>query len=226
MESKKIEKKTVREYLDGLVWDKHPRVDRWLIDYGKAVDAPYIRAVSRLMLVAAVRRVRQPGCAFDEMLILEGPQGIGKSTALQILAGPWYGNDLPIGADVRHFMEVTAGKWIVEASELRAMGSGDVNALKACLSRTEEMVRMPYAREATKVPRQFIVVGTTSVTDYLRDPTSNRRLWPVRVDRFDLDRLRADRDQLWAEAASIEAAGESLRELIGRVVDLGSLGGR
>jgi predicted P-loop ATPase len=209
-EAKKFEK-IVTNYLDALVWDGVPRIDRWLVDLAGADDTPYVRAASRAMLVAAVRRVRQPGCRFDVMPILEGPQGCCKSAALRILAGDvWFTDDFPL-SDTRRLIEATAGKWIVEAAELRCMGAGDVAALKACLSRPHDEARMAYQREVTRAPRSFVIVGTTSATEpYLRDPSGNRRFWPVRVQRFDLARLAEVRDQLWAEAGIAEAAGESI----------------
>jgi predicted P-loop ATPase len=205
----------VRDYLSSIAWDQEPRIERWLIDYAGAPDTPYVRAVSRIVLVAACRRVRQPGAKYDEMLILETPlQGTEKSTALRILAfnDDWFTDDLPLGSDTRRFMESTAGKWIVEAGELKGMGRGDVSALKACLSRQRDEARMAYGHKNARVLRQFVIIGTTNETEgYLRDATGNRRFWPVRIERFDLARLRADRDQLWAEAAEAESLGESIR---------------
>jgi hypothetical protein len=204
----------VRDYLNSLAWDQEPRIERWLIDYAGAPDTPYVRAVSRIVLVAACRRIRQPGSKYDEMLILESPQGTDKSSGLRALAAndDWFTDDLPLGSDTRRFIESTVGKWIVEAGELKGMGRSDINALKACLSRQRDEARMAYGHKNTRVARQFVIIGTTNETDgYLRDATGNRRFWPVRVQRFDLARLRADRDQLWAEAAEAEALGESIR---------------
>jgi len=204
----------VREYLASLAWDQEPRIERWLIDYAGAPDTPYVRAVSRIVLVAACRRIRKPGAKYDEMLILESPQGTDKSSGLRALAfhEDWFTDDLPLGSDTRRFMEATAGKWLVEAGELKGMGRSDVAALKACLSRQRDEARMAYGHKNMRVARQFVIIGTTNETEgYLRDSTGNRRFWPVRVQRFDLDRLRADRDQLWAEAAEAEALGESIR---------------
>jgi RNase adaptor protein for sRNA GlmZ degradation len=207
--------KSVREYLDALVWDQKPRIDRWLIDYAGAADTEYVRAVSRGVLIAAVRRVRQPGCRCGEMLILESPQGTGKTSALRILAveDAWFADNLPL--DARGILEMTAGKWIVEASELTLLSQEDVKALKACLSRQHDEARLAYQTTVSRVPRQFLIVGTTDVADdrrfcetegYLRDAASNRRFLSVRVQRFDLERLRGDRDQLWAEASVAEAS--------------------
>lgn len=148
------------------------------------------------------------------MLILESPQGTDKSGGLRALAvnDDWFTDDLPLGSDTRRFIESTSGKWIVEAGELKGMGRSDVAALKACLSRQRDEARLAYGHKSTRVPRQFVLIGTTNETDgYLRDATGNRRFWPVRITRFDLERLRADRDQLWAEAAEAEAQGESIR---------------
>lgn len=199
MTTKTTEPFTVREYLDALVWDKRPRIDRWLIDYAGAEDTSYVRSASRAALLAAVRCVRQPGYQIDQMPVILGPTKCGKTSALRILAvdPAWFGDDLSFS---KRGIEATAGKWIVEISNLHGMCGGDLAALKDHLSRSE----------GDRAPRQFMVVGdggTANQADYLLG-SDNRRFWAVRVDRFDLDRLRVDRDQLWAEAAAAEAAGE------------------
>jgi predicted P-loop ATPase len=204
----------VRDYLDGLNWDGVPRLDSWLVTYGGAEDTEYVRAVGALTLVAAVRRVRKPGVKFDEMLIFEMPtQGRDKSTAIQVLAvrEAWFSDDLPLNSDGKRVIEQTRGKWIVEASELSGMRKSDVEHLKAMLSRTSDRARLSYDRRTTDRPRQFIVIGTTNATYYLRDTTGNRRFWPVAVTGFNLVTLANDRDQLWAEAAAREATGASIR---------------
>jgi hypothetical protein len=203
----------VRDYLDGLEWDGEHRIDRWLVTYAGAEDTPYTRAVGRLLLVAAVRRVRKPGSKFDEMLVLESPQGQQKSSALRILAveEDWFSDDLPLGADGKKAIETLAGRWIVEAAELCGIRKGEVESLKAFLSRTTDRARLAYGRLPTEVPRQCVIIGTTNSDQYLRDGTGNRRFWPVRVGRFNIEALRRDRDQLWAEAAVAEATGESIR---------------
>jgi hypothetical protein len=204
----------VRDYLDSLQWDGKPRVDRWLVTYAGAEDSDYVRAVSAIKLIAAVRRVRQPGCKFDEMMIFEQPlQGTDKSSALAILAveQDWFTDDLPLTADSKRLIEATRGKWIVECAELSGMKKADIAHLTAMLSRRVDRARMAYGRLPVDVPRQFVPFGTTNKTEYLRDTTGNRRSWPVQVQRFDLDTLRRDRDQLWAEASVREAKGESIR---------------
>lgn len=204
----------VREYLAGLTWDGRPRIDRWLIDLAGAPDTSYVLAISRLVLVAAVRRIRQPGCKFDEMVILESAQGTNKSSALKILAvrDEWFADDLPLDGDTKKLIEQTGGKWIVEAGELKGMSRGDVAQLKACLSRQVDEARLSYDRKPTIASRQFVIIGTTNETEgYLKDTTGNRRFWPVLISGFDLGKLAAQRDQLWAEAAHVETQGESIR---------------
>jgi hypothetical protein len=150
----------------------------------------------------------------DGRFLLEDFTITHNSSGLRAIAfnDDWFTDDLPLGSDTRRFMEATAGKWIVEAGELKGMGRGDVAALKACLSRQRDEARMAYGHKNSRVARQFVIIGTTNETEgYLRDATGNRRFWPVRILRFNLEKLRADRDQLWAEAAEAEALGESIR---------------
>jgi hypothetical protein len=203
----------VCDYLAGLTWDGVPRLDRWLVTYGGAEDTEFNRAVGPLVLLAAVRRVREPGCKFDEMLVLESPQGQGKSTALRALAvnDDWFTDDLPLSADTKRQIEGLSGRWIVEAGELKGMNKGDVEALKGFLSRQVDTARLAWGKLVDDYPRQCVIVGTTNADSYLKDSTGNRRFWPVRVDQVDVPALRRDRDQLWAEAAHREAAGESIR---------------
>jgi hypothetical protein len=204
----------VRDYLDGLSWDGIPRIDHWLATYGGADDTEYAQAVGALVLVAAVRRVRHPGCKFDEMLVLENPdQGTHKSQALQTLAvkPEWFSDNLPLGLPAKETIEALSGHWIVEASELQGMRKSDIDKVKAFLSRNTDRARMAYDRTVTEAQRQCVIIGTTNSEQCLRDLTGNRRFWPVRVGRFDLETLERDRDQLWAEAAAREASGASIR---------------
>src|SRR5215472_11625170 len=204
----------VRDYLDALKWDGVKRLDTWLIKYGGAEDTEYIQAVGALMLIAAVRRVRQPGCKFDEIVVLENEeQGTDKSTALATLAGPeeWFSDDLPLNIEGKRVIESLRGRWIIEAAELSGMRRTDTEHLKAFLSRQVDRARLAYGRFVSEVPRQCVIVGTTNSLEYLRDTTGNRRFWPVRCQRFNITALRRDRDQLWAEAAAREERGASNR---------------
>lgn len=204
----------VLDYLGGLKWDGISRAKNWLSAYSQAPDNAYTRAVGRIMLTAAVRRAKHPGVKFDEMVIFEGKQGSNKSTALQVLAvnDAWFSDSLQLGNDTKRQMESTQGKWICEAGELKGMSNGDVRDLKAYLSRSVDEARLAYGRLVTVAPRRFVIVGTTNeVEGYLRDSTGNRRFWPVNVGAFDIEALRRDRDQLWAEAVQIEASEASIR---------------
>jgi predicted P-loop ATPase len=146
--------------------------------------------------------------------VFESPtQGTDKSTALETLAvnRDWFTDHLPLNADPKLVIEQTAGKWIVECSELAGMKRGDIDRLKTMLSRNTDRARLAYARQPTERTRQFVCFGTTNELEYLKDLTGNRRFWPVRVRRFKIEALRRDRDQLWAEASMREAHGESIR---------------
>lgn len=203
----------VHNYLAQLEWDGVRRVEGWLAHYAAADDDAYTRAVGTVLLVAGVRRIRHPGAKFDEMVVLESEQGLEKSTALATLAvrPEWFSDSLPLNADEKIAIEVLSGHWIVEAAELKGMRKGEIEHLKAFLSRQADEARLAYDRMRTEVPRQCIIVGTTNANEYLRDVTGNRRFWPVRVKRFDIDALERDRDQLWAEASVLEAQGMSIR---------------
>lgn len=197
----------VRDYLDSLPdWDGVPRVETWLIDFAGVEDTPYVRAVSRIVLTAAIRRVRQPGVKFDEMLILEGGQGSGKSTTVKALCpeGEWFSDNFNLEGDSKRMIEQTSGKWIIEAGELRGMSVKDHNALKQYLSSTHDEARMAYARKATRQAREFIIIGTTNDSQYLRDHTGDRRYWPVKTGIFNVPGLLEVREQLWAEASYLE----------------------
>ncbi|MBP7720977.1 MAG: hypothetical protein KA155_00420 [Alphaproteobacteria bacterium] len=201
----------VREYLDSLVWDGVPRLDRLLPEYFGAANTNLNQAIGRLMMIAAVRRVREPGCKFDTIVVLEGQQGTGKSTALTILAGSENFSDQDILAlEAKAQMEAVEGVWIYEISELEGMTRSDVGKVKAFVSRQEDRARPAYGRFRENRPRRCIFVGTTNEDQYLRDKTGNRRFLPVKTAKLTLDALRRDRNQLWAEAAHAEAAGESI----------------
>lgn len=194
----------IREYLLALAWDGQPRLDTWLIDCCAAPDTAYVRAVSRKFLVSAVARIMHPGAKVDHMLILEGAQGIAKSTVARTLAGDEYFSDTPPNFnDSRQSAEALNGIWILEFSELSALSRADVAAVKKFLSASEDHYRAAYAHEAESIPRQCVFIGSTNpdaTGTYLRDHTGNRRFWPVPVAHCDIGALETIRDQLWAEA--------------------------
>ncbi len=202
----------VRNYLKGLVWDGLERLETWLVDYAGAPDTEFVRAIGRITLIAAVRRVRNPGCKFDEMLVLESPEGRDKSTAFRVLAGEdWFTDEMPLNASSREVIEQLRGHWIIECADLKGLRRAEVTTLKAFLSRQVDTATLKYKEETTRFKRQCIFVGTTNEANYLLSTTGNRRFWPVPIEHFNIEALRRDRDQLWAEAAICEDTGESIR---------------
>jgi hypothetical protein len=206
--SRKAEFHPVRQYLDGLVWDGIPRLDRWLATYLGAEDTPYSRLVGRCWPISAVARVKQPGCKVDHMLVLEGPQGLGKSRALAILAGEWFA-DTSFDLKTKDAFLVLRNTWVYEIAELDAFSRAEVHQVKSFVTSQRDNFRPPYLREAAKFPRQVVFAGTTNAQGYLKDTTGERRFWPVLCIRIDHAALIRDRDQLWAEAVHRYGAGEA-----------------
>jgi len=205
----------VKLYLDELTWDGIPRIDTWLTEYCGVEDTPYVRAVGSCLLIAAVRRVRQPGVKFDTMVVLEGKQGQGKSSIPKILASEvWFSDDMKMGLDSKEVIEKTAGKWIVEIAELNGMSNKEIEAVKSFITRQQEVARGAYRTTASTVQREFVLIGTTNDRRYLKDQTGNRRFLPIFVPgtpgSIDLTGLANARDQLWAEASEREASGASI----------------
>lgn len=204
----------VKEYLGSLKWDGTPRLDTLLIDYLGAEDTPYVRAVTRKTLVAAVARIYRPGIKFDSILVLVGEQGMGKSTLFARLGKEWFSDSLSI-SDMKDKTapEKLQGYWLLELSELNGIKKMDVEVVKSFITRTDDKYRQAYGVNVESHPRSCIIVGTTnSDGGFLRDITGNRRFWPVRVTGhgkwhpWDL----ADIDQVWAEAIEYFNQGEEL----------------
>lgn len=200
----------VRKFLRGLLWDQQPRLENWLLEYlGATGPANYLTAVGARFLISAVARVMRPGCQVDHVLVLEGPQGIGKSRSARALAvrPDWFADSIP-DLHGRDAALQLCGKWVIELAELAAVRRAELEGVKAFLSRSADVFRAPYARRTNTVERQSVFLATTNESEYLRDPTGNRRFWPVRCGRIDVDKLEAERDQLYAEAVTWFRRGE------------------
>lgn len=201
----------VREYLEKLEWDGTERIDTWLTDHFGAADTPYVRAVARKTLVGAVGRIFQPGIKFDTMLVLEGAQGIGKSTGIRMLAGDdWFCDGLPGDLTKADAVQALQGAWIIELSELEGLSRSQVTTIKAFLSRQVDRARFAYERHAKDYSRQCIFIASTNEGAYLRDPTGGRRFWPVNVTAVDFRAIESNRDQIWAEAVHAFCQGENM----------------
>lgn len=201
----------VLDYLDELAWDGSPRIDSWLIRYLGAPDTELNRVIGRLVLIAAVRRQRRPGTKFDQIVVLESREGFGKSTAIEILAGKENFSDQSIlNKQEREQQEAMCGVWLYEIADLTGMKKADIEHIKAFASRTSDRARPAYGRFRVDRPRRTIFFASTNDDEYLKSQTGNRRFWPVPVSVIDLNGLRRDRDQLWAEAVACEARGDSI----------------
>lgn len=207
----------IKEYLDHLPeWDGIDRVETLLIDYFNATDNSYTRAVTRKMMVAAVARIYHPGTKFDSVLILNGPQGIGKSTFFAKLAGDWFSDSLTL-TDMKDKAgpEKLQGYWILELGELAGMRKTDVEVVKSFISRSDDKYRASYGVNVESHPRQCIIVGSTNAeSGFLRDITGNRRFWPVRISgdgkRKAWQMSVYDVEQIWAETLVLYGQGEKL----------------
>ncbi|MCI8810419.1 MAG: hypothetical protein HFF84_09900 [Oscillibacter sp.] len=205
----------IQNYLKGLVWDGTPRLDTLLIDYLSAEDNSYTRAVTRKTFTAAVARIFQPGCKFDYVLVLAGPQGRGKSTLVAKMSNGWHTDSLA-GIGTKEAYEGIQGYWLVELGELAAMRKLEIETIKNFISKQMDSYRAAYGRRVEDHPRQCIFIGTTNSTAFLRDDTGNRRFWPVRLgERSPAKTVWGDLsqpviDQLWAEAVAYYHDGEKL----------------
>lgn len=207
----------IREFIENLPeWDGVKRVDTLLIDYLGADDNEYVRAVTRKTLCAAIKRVLYPGCKFDSMLVLNDPQGVGKSTLIAKLAGEWFSDSLNLGdTKDKTAAEKLQGYWILEIGELAGLKKAEVETLRSFLSRQNDIYRAAFGKRATPHLRQCVFFGTTNAeSGYLRDTTGNRRFWPVKTPgtgiKHSWDLTPELICQIWAEALVYVKQGEKL----------------
>lgn len=201
----------LKEWLDSLVWDQKKRLDTYLIDTAGAVNNTYTKIIGRKFLIGAVARAFQPGCQMDSTVILQGEQGLRKSSWIAILGGEWKATGRIDPSDKDTYCNM-AGRWIMELPEInQTLSKRDVNAIKAFLTEREDIYRTPFGRVSQAIPRTTVFIGTINpnVTGYLRDPTGERRYWPVSCIRMaDPEKLKEIREQLFAEAVEAYKSGE------------------
>lgn len=194
----------VQEYLESLEWDGQQRLAGLFVDYFKCEDNAYTREAAKCCLIAAVNRVYNPGYKFDNVPVIGGAQGIGKTTFIETLAqGKWYGELTSFEPKVA--VEETQGRLIVEINEMGATNRHDLEMQKSFISSRSTTVRLAYARHPVEYFRQFVLIGTTNQSEYLKDSTGNRRWWPIDSgipygESIDFDKLQNEVDQIWAEA--------------------------
>ena len=204
----------VVSYITGIQWDGTPRLDTLFIDYLGVDDCLYTRMATRKAFVAAVARAMSPGVKFDVITVVHGPQGIGKSTLLRKMGRNWFSDSVNT-VEGKEAAELLQGIWIVELGELGAYGKSDIRLVKLFLSRQDDQYRAAYARVTEKHPRRCVFFGTTNDLEYLRDPSGNRRFWPLSAKKQESTKnvfndLDDEIDQLWAEAYIRWQAGEPL----------------
>lgn len=206
----------VREYFDGLVWDRVPRVDSWGVRLMGCADDEYDRLVGRLFLLNLVRRIYEPGCVMRSVPVLEGAQNKGKSTALRLLSQPWYSDTMFKVGDKDAF-QLIQGVMLYEISELESFSKSEATAVKAFISSVQDKFRAPYARMPETHLRETMFAATTNAREYLKDWTGNTRFWPWRLmvdGEIRLDDIARERDQLLAEVISIYKRGREAASLL------------
>jgi putative DNA primase/helicase len=197
----------VRDYLFSLRWDGVPRLDDWLTDYAGVSKTEYTALVGRYFLLNAVARILEPGCIMRQVLVLEGEQNRGKSTLLRTLGGEWFA-DTPFQVGDKESYILLQGKWLYEIAEFDSFSRAEATRVKAFVSSRTDTYRAPYESRARDWPRQVVFAATVNQHEYFKDPTGNTRMWPVVTGEIDVDRLHAQRDQLFAEAVVRFQQGE------------------
>ena len=205
----------VLDYLNSLEWDGKHRAEKLFIDYLGAADNAYTRACTKKALTAAVRRIYKPGTKFDNMPVLVGPQGCGKSHIIQLLGGNWFSDTLTT-VQGKEAYEQLQGFWVIEIAELSAMRKSEVEAIKHFTAKSSDSYRAAYGHHTETHPRQCVFFGTTNRYEFLRDSTGNRRFWPIDVDPKKAvkdvftELTKYEVDQIWAEAVEAHKQGEAL----------------
>ena len=207
-------KNCVKDWLEGLGHDGTQRLESFFSDHFGATYNDYTKAASKNFWLSMVARAYKPGCKVDNMIVLEGAQGAGKSTALQIIGGDWFAEQHESATNPKAFAEILQGKLLIEISEMDAFSRVEVNRVKQTVSCAADRFRASYARYAVDHPRTCVFVGTTNRDDWNRDETGARRFWPVACKgSINLQGIRDAREQLFAEAVARYKANESHWEM-------------
>jgi predicted P-loop ATPase len=200
----------IKNYLQELFWDGQNRLDEWLVNVCGADNNTYTRAIGSKFLMGAVARIYQPGIKFDNVLILEGEENIGKSTVFRILSDPWFCDSVDLMQDDKQIIEKMRGSWFLEMAELVGMNDRDQEWVTSFLSRQEDVQRLSYERRAEKFKRQSVFCASSNKMDYLYRAEGNRRWWPVKCNKIDFEYLKINKDQIFAEARDRWQRGEDL----------------
>jgi predicted P-loop ATPase len=198
----------VRDYLDGLVWDRTPRLERVLGTWAGAEHNDYTARVGTMVCVSAVARIFRPGCRVNFMLVLEGEQQISKSDFVRQLFGEQWFSEALESPQHKDFYQALQGRWGIEIAEMHSFSRADVTKVKQAITQPSDHYRRSYGIYAQTFKRQCVFVGTTNESEYLTDPTGAARFLPVRVTSIEIDGLLENRDQIWAEAVQRYRAGE------------------
>lgn len=202
----------VKDYLKTLTWDGEPRVDHafedhWGVECGDTQPCDYVRAISHNFFVGLIARIMQPGCQLDTMVVFEGAQGIGKTSALRVLGGEHYALSHE-SVTSKDFFQALRGKWLIEIGELDAFSRADKTRVKTVISTPTDRYRSSFGHRTADHPRQCVFAGTTNADDWGNDESGLRRFWPVKCAEINVATLAAARDQLFAEAVVLYGDGD------------------
>lgn len=200
----------IKEYLEGLNWDGEERLDKWLINTTGTEDSPYSNAVGSKYLMAAVARIYCPGIKFDNVLVLEGKENIGKSTIFRTLSNPWFTDSIDLMQKDEKIIEKMRGSWFLEVAEMFGVNDSNQERIKSFLTRQDDVHRLPYDRLSVRLKRQSIFCGSSNKLAYLFGEDGNRRFWPIKCEKINIQWLKDNRDQIFAEAKIRWQSGEEL----------------
>lgn len=205
-------KNCIKDRLESLVWDKEPRLEFFFEQFYGTERTAYTQAAGNNFLISMVARIYKPGCQVDNMIVLEGPQGILKSSSLRALAGEYHAEQHE-NVTQKDFLQNLQGKWLIEISEMDSFSKSETSKVKAVVTTVSDHFRPSYGRRSVDHPRQCVFVGTTNRDDWNRDETGARRFWPIACKEIDLKGIRENRNQLFAEAVHRYKAGETWWEM-------------